>query len=103
MFDHDSQTTLLLPADLSRPPDQQQVFPPLMSAYHERGYEMGYARGRSDVLAAILEATETFVRLDPDSAANTRRLLYAFSDFLEQQMSRRSPEVPHEFVDGLGI
>jgi hypothetical protein len=83
-------------------PDQQ-VLPPLVSVYHERGYEAGYARGINDALAAALEATEEFVRLQPGPAAETRSLLCAFSKFLEEQIRRSPPHGEHGFVDGSGI
>jgi hypothetical protein len=81
----------------------ENVLPNLVSAYQERGYEAGYARGVSDTLAAVLEATEDFVRLRPNSAAETRRLLHAFSEVLEQHVRQTPPPAHHEFVDGLGI
>jgi hypothetical protein len=95
MLNSNSQTATL--------PVRENVLPNLVSAYHERGYEAGYARGVNDTLAAVLEATEDFVRLRPDSAAETRRLLYAFSEFLEEQVRRTPHHAEHEFVDGLGI
>jgi hypothetical protein len=88
MFDINSQTAAL---------------PSLVSAYHERGYEAGYARGINDALAAVLESTEDFARLQPGSAAETRRLLYAFSEFLEEQVRQSPSHSDHGFVDGLGI
>lgn len=84
-------------------PDQQQVLPPLMSAYQERGYAAGYGRGRNDALIAILALTEEFARLDPSMAADTRRTLYAFSDFLERRIVRTAPQSHGSFIDGLGI
>jgi hypothetical protein len=84
-------------------PDHQHVLPPLVSAYHERGYEAGYARGKNDVLAAVLETTDEFSRLEPESAAETRKLLYAFSKFLEEQIQRSPRDSDHGFVDGSGI
>jgi hypothetical protein len=95
MFSSKSRNTTL--------PARANVLPNLVSAYHEQGYEAGYARGINDALAAVLEATEGFVRLRPDSAAETRRLLHAFSEFLEEQVCLTPPHAEREFVDGLGI
>jgi hypothetical protein len=95
MFNSKSQTTVA--------PARQNVLPNLVNAYHERGYEAGYARGVNDALAAVLEATEDFARLRPEPAVETRRLLYAFSEFLEEQIHRTPHHAEHEFVDGLGI
>jgi hypothetical protein len=83
--------------------DHQTVFSPLVSAYHERGYQAGYARGMNDALTAALESTEDFIRLQPNSAADPRQLLYAFSEFLEQRVGGKSPDLERGFVDGLGI
>jgi hypothetical protein len=87
------------------PEDSQQsgVWPALMNAFQEQGYEAGYARGTSDVLANLLEATEDFAKTHPGSPADTRRLLYAFSEFLERRLPKNPPNQAHEFVDGLGI
>ena len=84
-------------------PVQQQVLPSLVTAYQERGYDAGYARGVNDALAAVLEATEDFARLRPESVAETRRLLFAFSEFLEKQFRPTPSHLEHDFVDGLGI
>jgi hypothetical protein len=84
-------------------PDHQNVLSPLVTAYHERGYEAGYSRGVNDSLAAILEAAEEFARLQPGSSAEIRQLLFAFSEFLEDQIGRTPPHSDNGFVDGLGI
>jgi hypothetical protein len=84
-------------------PERPDVLPSLAIAYHERGYEAGYSRGVNNTLAAVLEATEEFARLRPESAAETRRLLYAFSEFLEKQIGPTPVDFGHDFVDGLGI
>jgi hypothetical protein len=83
--------------------ERENILPSLVAAYEERGYESGYARGVNEALAAVLEATEDFARLRPESPDVTRRLLYAFSKYLEGRVRRTPPQVAHEFVDGLGI
>ena len=84
-------------------PGDQAVLPSLVSAYHQRGYEAGYARGINDALAAVLEATEDFARLEPESAADTRRRLHVFSIFLEERLLRSPARADFGFVDGSGI
>jgi hypothetical protein len=103
MFDPQSKTSSWPDSDVTEIPDHQNVLSPLVTAYHERGYEAGYSRGVNDSLAAVLEAAEEFARLQPGSAVETRRLLYAFSEFLEDQIGRTPPHSENGFVDGLGI
>ena len=103
MFEPQSKISSWPDSDATEMPDQQNVLSPLVSAYHERGYEAGYSRGVNDSLTAVLEAAEEFVRLQPGSAVETRRLLYAFSKFLEDQIGRTPPNQENGFVDGLGI
>jgi len=83
--------------------ERQELFSGLVTAYQERGYEAGYARGANDALASVLEAAEEFARLRPESAAQTRRLLFAFSEFLENRVRRTPPTTAPDFIDGLGI
>jgi len=90
--------------ELTDPNEGTGVWPALVNVYHEQGYEAGYARGVSDVLAAVLESTEEFARLHSKTDPGARRLLYAFSEFLENRVRTRSPEDDHRlFIDGLGI
>jgi hypothetical protein len=79
------------------------VWPALANMYQEQGYEAGYARGANDTLAATLEATEDFLRLRARSDPSARRLLYAFSEFLESRVKTESHEDHRLFIDGLGI
>jgi hypothetical protein len=81
----------------------RDFFSGLVTAYQQRGYEAGYARGANDALASVLEATEEFARLQPESAAQTRRLLYAFSEFLENRVRQTPSQPANDFIDGLGI
>jgi len=87
-------------AVITPPPD---IFSPLVNAYEERGYEAGYARGVSDALAFVLEATAEFSRLRRESAAETRKLLYEFSTFIEKQLQGASGRAEAGFSGGLGI
>jgi hypothetical protein len=103
MFEPQSKISSWPDSDPTEMTGQQNVLSPLVSAYHERGYEAGYSRGVNDSLATILEAAEEFVRLQPGSGVETRRLLFAFSKFLEDQIGRTPPHSENGFVDGLGI
>jgi hypothetical protein len=76
------------------------VWPALVDVYQKHGFEAGYARGVNDALATVLEATEDFVRQRPQSAVETRRLLHAFSKFLDRRIGTGQED---QFVDGLGI
>jgi hypothetical protein len=91
------------PENSSEDSQQSGVWPALVNVFHEQGYQAGYARGTSDVLANLLEATKDFAKTHPGSPADTRRLLYAFSEFLERRLPKNPPNHAHEFVDGLGI
>lgn len=82
---------------------RKDVWPALASVYHEQGYDAGYHRGVNDTLATVLESAEDFARLHEGDIAATRRLLYAFSEFLEQRAGTRPRTVDQHFVDGLGI
>jgi hypothetical protein len=89
----------------SKPTEGDGLWPALVNIYHEQGYEAGYASAKSDALAAILESTEDFLRLrSHQSDPQTRQILYAFSEFLENRVRRKTPEETHAvFIDGLGI
>lgn len=88
--------------ELTDSPDP--LWPVLVNVYHEQGYEAGYARGVSDVLTSTLEVTEDFLRLRGESNPETRRLLHAFSKFLEDHVRTSSSGEDHRlFIDGLGI
>jgi hypothetical protein len=91
-------------SELARQNDGNDIWPALVNVYQEQGYEAGYARGVNDVLAAVLEATEDFIRIRGESDPEARRLLYAFSEFLENRVRTDAPNENYRiFVDGLGI
>jgi hypothetical protein len=77
------------------------IWPALVDVYQEQGFETGYHRGVSDVLAAFLEATEQFVDVRPENAVETRRLLHEFAGHLEKFLDRPHPHF--YFEDGSGI
>jgi hypothetical protein len=78
------------------------LLPALRNIYQEQGYASGYHRGQSDTLAALLEAVQPFSRLNSATAAQTRQLLYEFSEFVEKSLQHST--VDHGYVeDGMGI
>ena len=95
-------TTHFVVEPSSETSERNSVWPALVNVYQEQGYEAGYARGVNDVMAAFLETTEEFVRLRTDSV-EARRLLHAFSEFLENHVQRTPPDRDQGFSDGLGI
>jgi hypothetical protein len=98
-----SQTTPAVRHDDGDASGFQEILPSLVGAYRERGFDAGYSRGVNDTLAAVLVATDTFSRQNPATAAETRRLLFAFSKFLEGHAPRTSSQADHTFGDGSGI
>jgi hypothetical protein len=103
MFSLNSHSTIHAADEPAETHERQELFSGLVTAYQERGYEAGYARGANDALASVLEAIEEFARPRPESAGETRRLLYAFSEFLENKVCQTPPRPANDFVDGLGI
>ena len=103
MYNLKSQTSALLMRAINEESARSEILPSLVSAYQEHGFEAGYSRGVNDALAAVLEVAEEFARLRPESAAETRRVLYAFSEFLESRVRQTPPDEDFGFVDGLGI
>jgi hypothetical protein len=93
-----SRNQLKTPDD---PRDESGVWPAIVNVYRDQGFDAGYARGINEVLAQFLEATEDFVDQRPESAAETRRLLHSFSEYLHHYVRRNRAD--HSFIDGLGI
>jgi hypothetical protein len=88
-------------ADLS--PKPLDLFPSVIGAFQEHGYDAGYARGVNDTHIALLEAINEFSRLHRGSPGQTQELLYAFSEFLERTLLRSFPRSGSGFIDGAGI
>jgi hypothetical protein len=85
-------------------PDGDGLWPALVNIYHEQGYEAGYARAISDALATVVESAEQFLRSRPESDLQARKLLYAYSEFLEARVRETTAAQNHPlFIDGLGI
>jgi hypothetical protein len=97
----DNHSSTLLDPDL--PVAFPDVLPSLLGVLKEHGYEAGYARGVSDMHLVLLEAVEEFAALQSGSAPATRKLLHAFSQFLERKLEGRLPMRKAGFVDGDGI
>jgi hypothetical protein len=103
MVKFDRPTSQLATRQVAETSDGGDIWPALMNVYQEQGFETGYSRGVNDTLAAALEATEEFVRLQQRSNLDARRLLYAFCEFLESHIRRTPPQDSQRFIDGLGI
>jgi hypothetical protein len=70
--------------------------------YFDHGYEAGYKQAVSDLLSKLVPLSEQFIDIHPGRAEELRKLLYPFEQYLEQRISRMSPD--GVFVeDGLGI
>jgi hypothetical protein len=75
----------------------------LIDVYRKEGYERGYHRALHDVLDSLVGVTERFLRDgDPDSGAS-RRLIYAYVEFLEREIHAASNDVAGYVSGGLGI
>ena len=78
------------------------VFAGVLASYDERGYERGYRRAVSDALAALLLATEEYVRQHPQDRA-LRRVLYPFEEHLERHLRGLGSPDSGYVAGGLGI
>ena len=74
----------------------------VLASYRERGFETGYRRAVSDVLATFLLATEEYVRRHPDDPA-LRGVLYDFGEVVDSHLRRMRPGRGEYVADGLGI
>jgi vacuolar-type H+-ATPase catalytic subunit A/Vma1 len=90
-----------MPSNTNTIEQDELVFPALMSVYRDQGYELGYLRGRNDVLASLLEEIEEYLRENPRLQRTPRELLYGFADFLDRRLGETAAS--HEVCDGLGI
>lgn len=74
----------------------------LPNVYFSHGYEAGYRQAVNDLLAALVPLSERFIDAHPGRAEDLRELVYPFERFLEQRISKMTPDA--DFVeDGLGI
>ena len=83
-------------------PEPDGIFAGVLASYGERGYELGYRRAVSDVLAMLLLATEEYVREHPEHR-DLRGALYDFEAHLERQVSQLGAGDSGYVADGLGI
>jgi hypothetical protein len=83
-------------------PGPDGIFAGVLASYGERGYERGYRRAVSDALAALLLATEEYVRDRPHDRT-LRAVLYAFEEHVERELRRLGSKDGGFVTDGLGI
>ena len=90
----------VLPAEVE---EATGVLGALIEVYREEGYERGYHRALHDVLDSIVGITERFLREAGPDAGASRRLVYAYIEFLEREIQAASGDVAGYFSGGLGI
>ena len=78
------------------------IFAGVLASYGERGYERGYRRAVSDALAALLLATEEYLRQHPHDRP-LRAVLYPFEEYVERALHRLGSGDSGFVADGLGI
>ena len=83
-------------------PEPDGIFAGVLASYGERGYELGYRRAVSDVLATLLLATEEYVREHPEHR-DLRGALYGVEEHLERHLNRMGGRDSGYVADGLGI
>jgi hypothetical protein len=74
----------------------------VFASFGERGFEMGYRRAVSDMIAMLLLTAAEYRRDNPDDP-RLRPVLDPFVDRLDAQLQRLSPAVLDEVFGGLGI
>ena len=74
----------------------------VFASFGERGFEMGYRRPVSDMVALLL-LTAAEHRRDNRDDPRVREVLGPFVDRLDRELQRLSPAVMHEVFGGLGI
>jgi hypothetical protein len=74
----------------------------VFASFSERGFEMGYRRAVSDVIALLL-LTAAEHRRDNPGDPRLRAVLDPFVDRLDRRLQRLSPTVLEELYGGLGI
>ena len=74
----------------------------VFASFGERGFEMGYRRAISDMIALLL-LTAAEHRRDHRDDPRVREVLGPFVDRLDAQLERLSPVVIDDVFGGLGI
>jgi hypothetical protein len=74
----------------------------VFASFGERGFEMGYRRAVSDMIAMLL-LTAAEYRRDHPADPRLRPVLDPFVDRLDAELQRLSPAVLDEVFGGLGI
>src|SRR3954454_19826128 len=100
----DEVTLIEWPDDPGDGPAGGGLFDHLLGAYEQHGYAAGYRRAVSDVLTALLAAGEDYIRRErPAPAADLRRALLAFGDYLERRLGPAAGQGAAFVEGGLGI
>ena len=81
---------------------------PLWSLYYRQGYEEGYRRAGDDLIRSLVALLEQYIAQRPeaikaDAAADLRRVLYPFEEYLERRIDRMSPDDAAWVEGGMGI
>jgi hypothetical protein len=77
---------------------------PVWSLYYRQGYDEGYRRAVADLTRSLLELSEQYVSQRPsESAAELRRVLHPFEEFLERKVHQMSPDDGPWMEGGAGI
>jgi Ser/Thr protein kinase RdoA (MazF antagonist) len=74
----------------------------VLASFSEHGFELGYRRAISDMIALLL-LTAAEHRRDTPADPRLRAAVAEFVDCLDRQLQRLSPVTNGEVSDGLGI
>jgi hypothetical protein len=81
--------------------DLGNIFDGVLEAHRQEGFDAGYRRGTSDLLAEFVLISEEFIREQAPGSPHLREILRSLGERLEQSAGAVSKE---HFVDGgLGI
>ena len=91
--------------DISAPLDGEGhgVLDALIDAYRQEGYERGYGRATRDVLDSLVGMAERYLREAGEDSGGSRKVVYAFVEFLERHIQAASGDVAGYVSGGLGI
>jgi hypothetical protein len=87
-----------VPSERSR--SEQDIFAFVVASARREGFDAGYRRALSEVLASSVFVAEQALQETAD-AADVRRTLYRFIELLEKETLRSQHE--ESFIEGLGI
>ena len=83
--------------------DTTGILGAVIDAYREEGYERGYSRASRDILDSLVGMSERFLREEASESIASRKLIYAYVEFLEREIQAASGDVPGYVSGGLGI